>query len=271
MLDPQAIAAAFKFDHEPLYNALLILLFPISLAGFIASVVRGTKPVVVIAQAALMLASLTLFPWLCDQGSKLVHEIVHEQLKASPSDTAAKFVDTVHKKKGGDDDAWFITKLFSAAMNPVESLVAAALLLVSLLAAVFMVLAYGLQAFVICSCKGLAPIFFGVLMIPAVRPIAVHYFMSVAGVILWPLGWGVAAICTNALLNMMTDQSINFTALPAGGPFYALNNLMGGFIIGVWVIITTFLAPIAIHRAMTSGVVGAAGGLQALRSLLPRS
>jgi hypothetical protein len=271
MLDPKDITVAFKFNHLPVYQALLVLLFPIALAGFIAAVFRGTKPIVVVAQTGLMLAGLVVFPWVCDLGDKLVHDIVHKQLKASPSDTATKFIDTVYKQKGGDQDSWLITKLFSLAMNPVESLVAAFLLLVSLVAAVFMVLAYGLQAFVISSCKGLAPIFFGLLMIPAVRPIAIHYFMSVAGVIMWPLGWGIAAICTNSLLSMMTDQSVNFSVLPAGGPLYALNNLMGGFIIGVWVILSTLLAPIAIHRAMTSGIVGASGGLQALRSFLPRS
>ena len=47
----------------------------------------------------------------------------------------------------------------------------------------------------------------------AIRPlrsIGSRYLMYIVGVLLWPLGWAVATLITQGILDFMTDQSIRF-------------------------------------------------------------
>jgi len=83
--------------------------------------------------------------------------------------------------------------------------------------------------------------------------------VSLAGVMIWPLGWGAASLVTEGLLNFMTDQSFLWNSSIPGAGGYAFQNFIGVAILGVWLIFSTIAAPVIIQRAITHGAqVGAA-------------
>lgn len=88
------------------------------------------------------------------------------------------------------------------------------------------------------------------------------------------MGWGVAAIVTNGLLNFMTDQSFltgGFSSIPgiqqaSGGVAYGLQNLIGVTLLGIWLIFSTIAVPVLIHKAIASGALIGADMLSGARN-----
>jgi len=76
------------------------------------------------------------------------------------------------------------------------------------------------------------------------------------GVMIWPLGWGVAGLITQGMIDFMTNQSF-LDSTASGTALYSLQNLMGLAFLGIWIIFSTIAAPIVIQRSITSGISAA--------------
>src|ERR1700694_1559270 len=101
-----------------------------------------------------------------------------------------------------------------------------------------------------------SPIFIGFLAFPAVQDIGRRYLLHLAGVMMWPLGWGLAGLITEGMIDFMTDRS--FLSAPIGGnDLYSLQNLMGLAFLGIWIIFSTIAAPVFIQRAIQTGASAA--------------
>ena len=108
-----------------------------------------------------------------------------------------------------------------------------------------------------------SPVFFGLLLVRGLDGVASRFLTGFIAICLWPLGWGIASLITNFLLDLALNTSNN-QALGA------VNYLSGGFLwwiaLGGWTICSTLAAPWMISRQIVSGqpgiaaLLGEAGG-----------
>jgi hypothetical protein len=110
---------------------------------------------------------------------------------------------------------------------------------------------------------GVSPIFFGLLLVRGLDGVASRFLTGFIAICLWPLGWGIASLITNLLLDFAMNTSNN-QALGL------VNYLSGGFLwwiaLGGWTIGSTLAAPWMISRQIVAGqpgiaaLLGEAGG-----------
>jgi hypothetical protein len=98
----------------------------------------------------------------------------------------------------------------------------------------------------------LSPIFIGMLAFPSLQNIGRNYLLNLLGIMIWPLGWGVAGLITQGMIDFMTDQSF-LSSSSAPNTLYSLQNLMGLAFLGIWIIFSTIAAPVIIQKALTTG------------------
>ena len=113
--------------------------------------------------------------------------------------------------------------------------------------------AYLSQKFILYIGYGFAPLFIGFLAVRTLHSVGVSYLLGFAGVLCWPLGWGAASIVTKGLMDFMTDQRFLAMGGIGGATGYALQNLIGLAMLGIWLIFSTIAAPIIIQKAISSG------------------
>ncbi len=232
-------------------NALLIL------GGFIATVSRHRAPEAVLhalVGAALAVTLVTNFAPLADSAQDAVENLVTNVLHARPADVADKYLTALQTAIAAQsaESPTILGTLWRVPMLLFEGVLVAIVLFAALVAAIVFFLAYVLQKLLLEMGYALAPLFLGFLGINAVRSIGVQYLLGLAGIILWPLGWAVASLVTDRLIDYATDQ--NFMTPSATGLAYALRNLLASLMLAVWVIISTVAAPLAIQRALSHGV-----------------
>lgn len=100
---------------------------------------------------------------------------------------------------------------------------------------------------------GVSPVFFGLLLVRGFDGIASRFLTGFIAICLWPLGWGIASLITNLLLDFALNTSNN-QALGV------VNYLSGGFLwwiaLGGWTICSTLAAPWMITRQIVAGQPG---------------
>jgi hypothetical protein len=89
--------------------------------------------------------------------------------------------------------------------------------------------------------------------IPALKHIGNRYLLNLAGVLLWPLGWAVAALVTQGILDFMTDPSFQYFDPTSTLP--DLQKTIGVTAIGFWIIFSTIAAPVIIQKVIASGAL----------------
>jgi hypothetical protein len=77
--------------------------------------------------------------------------------------------------------------------------------------------------------------------------------MNLAGVLLWPLGWAVAALITQGILDFMTDPSFEY--IDPTSTLTGLQKTIGLAAVGFWIIFSTIAAPIIIQKVITAGAL----------------
>jgi hypothetical protein len=122
----------------------------------------------------------------------------------------------------------------------------------------------------------ISPIFIGFLMIPALTHLARRFFMTLVAICLWSLAWAVCDLVTKFLIDLAVNPTNNAgvgiagAAAVASGPLAGLAYLI---IIALWVIGSTFLAPVFIGILLavgggtaTAAIFGATLGAAATRT-----
>src|SRR5439155_3658111 len=113
--------------------------------------------------------------------------------------------------------------------------------------------AYVFQKIILHLGYALSPMLIGFMAIRALQGVGANYLMRLVGVLLWPLGWAVAALVTQAILDFMTDPSLKF--IDPTATFYRLQNTIGIALIGFWIVFSTIAAPIIIQGVLSHGVL----------------
>lgn len=244
-------------DYASVFRALVPLNALLVLGGFIATVSRHRAPDAVLQAlvgAALAVTLMSNFAPLADTAQYAVEDLVTNVLHARPADVADKYLASLQIATAARsaESPTILGTLWKVPMLIFEGVLVAIVLFAALVAAIVFFLAYVLQKLLLQMGYALAPLFLGFLGINAVRSIGVQYLLGLAGIILWPLGWAVASLVTDRLIDYATNQ--NFMTPSAAGLAYALRNLLASLMLAVWVIVSTVAAPLAIQRALSHGV-----------------
>ena len=111
--------------------------------------------------------------------------------------------------------------------------------------------AYIIQKFILFSAYALSPLLIGFMAIRPLRSVGGRYLMNIVGVLLWPLGWAVAALITQGILDFMTDPSFKFIDPTAS--FYSLQATVGVAVVAFWIVFSTISAPLVIQKVLSHG------------------
>ncbi|MEO8426137.1 MAG: type IV secretion system protein, partial [Verrucomicrobiota bacterium] len=135
----------------------------------------------------------------------------------------------------------------------VEILVSGILWLLGQFASLLVFWAYVFQKVILYLGYALSPLLIGFMAIPPLRSIGNRYLMHLVGVLLWPLGWAVAALVTQGILDFMTDPSLKFVDPTA--TFYSLQTTFGVAVLAFWIVFSTVAAPLVIQKVFTDGAL----------------
>ncbi len=89
----------------------------------------------------------------------------------------------------------------------IEALMSVVFIILGWLASTIEWWAYILQSAILFIGYALSPIFIGMLAFPSLQNVGRNYLLNLLGIMIWPLGWGVAGLITQGMISFMTDQS----------------------------------------------------------------
>jgi hypothetical protein len=238
--------------------------FVLITSGLIASTIanyhNGAALIQSIGKIIVFVVLLVFLPTWGNEIVSIVGDTVTNVLKVDPAKIHDEYEAALQLKKSSDGNSSWWEKLISFT-NIMESLISAFFILLGWIASSIEWWAYILQTAILFIGYALSPIFIGMMAFPSLQNTGRIYLFNLVGVMLWPLGWGVAGLITQGMIDFMTDQSF-LNAPPVGGEaggaaLYSLQNLMGLAFLGIWIIFSTIAAPTVIQRAFTNGISAA--------------
>src|SRR6266496_1812430 len=256
----ESIFPTFLAKCAELHDLLLLVAYALFVVGIIMFVAHGFRHQAFL-RLLLRLAVLTaLLVFLPDWGNRLqdvLNQSVLSGLGVDPTNVDAQYKQLLETKNAEPNtpDSWF-SILGHWYEFAIEKLIYGILWLIGFFAAFLQWWAYVFQKIILHMGYALSPILIGFMAIHALKSVGARYLMNLVGVLLWPLGWAVAALVTQAVLDFMTDPSFKF--VDPTGTAYALQNAVGLALLGFWIIFSTFATPIIIHKVLVAGTL--AGG-----------
>jgi hypothetical protein len=251
-----SIFPTFLAKCADLHTLLLSVAFALFVTGIIVTVYhRFTHRVALnLTVRLLLLTSLLVFlPAWGNQLQNLLQNSILSGMGVDPTLVYQQYnqllVTKLNDSSSTTSSWWDIMgKLTSITVNLI---ITAVLWLVGQFASLMLFWAYVFQKIILNLGYALSPLLIGFMAIPALKHIGSRYLMNLVGVILWPLGWAVAALVTQGILDFMTDQS--FLTIDPTSTLYTLQNLIGLAVAAFWIIFSTVAAPVIIQSVITSG------------------
>jgi len=242
-----------------LHELLRIVAFMLFIVGTILQVLHGfTGKTLILHMVRLFVltALLVMLPQWGNEAQRLLQTSILDGLGVDPSQVQDQYnhLLEVRRDTGNDRSWWDIIGDLNAFT--VELLISGILWLVGCFASLLLFWAYIIQKFILFSAYALSPLLIGFMAIRPLRSIGSRYLMNIVGVLLWPLGWAVAALITQGILDFMTDQSIRFFDPTA--QLYSLQASFGVAVAAFWIVFSTIAAPLVIQKVIATGEL--AGG-----------
>jgi hypothetical protein len=239
---------------------LKALLMPIAYllvtGGFIAATITGHRSssalLRIFGRTIVLIMVLVYLPTWGNQIVSMVDTTVKDVLRVDPSKIHEQYQGALELKKAADGEKSWWEKIMDWRAAPLEWLLSGIFIFLGWLASAIMWWAYLIQTAILYLGYSLAPIFVGFFMVPSLTEIGRRYFLKLVGVMLWPLGWGVAGLVTEGMIDFMTDRSF-LSIAGAGNELYSLQNMMGLAFLGIWIIFSTIAAPVILQRSVESG------------------
>jgi hypothetical protein len=139
--------------------------------------------------------------------------------------------------------------------NPLESIFANlqkwSVWWMSGIALAIMVFMAVLQQFLYQIELAISPIFIGLMLVPALRGISTHFFLNLAGLLLWPFGWVVSGLGT----QFFVDLAVNATSQQPSA-LYAVGGLAIWIVLANWTITSAAAAPLIISKLLNTSTAG---------------
>ncbi len=172
---------------------------------------------------------------------------VSQQMQANPERAAQRYLEVLVAKENPSEKVGWFGLPTSAQM--LDAILWGFLSVIGLLAQFILWAAYLLQKFFVGLAYAFSPVFLGMLGLRSTSSIGVRYIIGTLGILAWQLGWAAASIGTSNLIDLATEQG-----LVIASNIYGMQTILGGALIGAWIILTTLLAPVIIQRALSSGM-----------------
>ncbi len=97
----------------------------------------------------------------------------------------------------------------------------------------------------------LSPLFLSFFMLRPMSGVAQKYIMGLVALVLWPFGWVMAAVVTNAMLDAAATANL-VPIIISGAPLAA--PALTVLLIGAWMLISSFLAPWITTKVLLMGM-----------------
>lgn len=255
----ESLFPTFLQKCAELNELLRIVAFMLFIVGTIMLVVHGFSGKTLmlhLVRLFVLTALLVMLPQWGNQVQQLVQTSILNGLGVDPSNVQDQYNNLlVVKRDAGSDHSWWDI-LGDLNGFTVEILISGVLWLVGEFASLLMFWAYIIQKFILFTSYALSPLLIGFMAIRAFRSVGSRYLMNIVGVLLWPLGWAVAALITQGILDFMTDPSFKF--IDPTATIYSLQATVGVVVVAFWIVFSTIAAPLVIQKVLASGVL--AGG-----------
>lgn len=241
-----------------LYHALIpvavVLCFASLLMGAYRSMLGGPAEAVrkIMLVGIIAVISGQLVSWTSDL-QLMVQTFVQDELKANPADVHKRFNQILADPENQVKEKGFWGLLFSSSTSIAEAFASAIVWLVGKIASLIVWWAYLIQTAVYLMGISLAPIFLGMLTLNTTRSIGISYLMGLIGIACWPLGWAVANIMTDSLLQAAADKSLVNYLGSGGDTANAMQTLFFTLAVSLWLIFSTIAAPVLISKVLSSG------------------
>ncbi len=255
----ESLFPTFVQKCAELHELLRIVAFMLFIVGTIMLVVHGfTGKTLMLHMVRLFVltALLVMLPQWGNQVQQLVQTSILDGLGVDPSNVQDQYNNLlVIKRDTGTDHSWWDI-LGDLSGFTVEVLISGVLWLVGEFASLLVFWAYIIQKFILFSSYALSPLLIGLMAIRPLRSVGSRYLMNIVGVLLWPLGWAVAALITQGILDFMTDPAFKY--IDPTATIYSLQATVGVVVVAFWIVFSTIAAPIVIQKVLAHGAL--AGG-----------
>jgi hypothetical protein len=254
-----SIFPTFLAKCGELHTLLLSVAFALFIVGVIVNVQQRSshKSILNLLLRLLLLTSLLVFlPAWGNTLQNLLQTSILSGLGVDPANVYQQFNQLlIIKRDPATTSSWW--NVMSQLHNFTTDLIISAVLwLVGQFASLMMFWAYIFQTIILNLGYALSPLLIGFMAIPALKHTGNRYLMNMVGILLWPLGWALAALVTQGILDFMTDPSFEYIDPTSQLP--DLQKTFGAAVIGFWLIFSTIAAPVIIQKVISSGAL--AGG-----------
>jgi hypothetical protein len=251
----ESIFPTFLAKCAELHGLLLSVAFALFVTGVIVTAFHKFthRAAINLLLRLLLLTSLLVFlPAWGNEIQRLLQTSILSGLGVDPANVHQQFNQLlVIKRDPATDSSWW--NIMAQLHNFTTDLIITALLwLVGQLASLMMFWGYIFQKIILNLGYALSPLLIGFMAIPALRHIGSRYLLNLVGVLLWPLGWAVAALVTQGILDFMTDPSFEYVDPTSTLP--DLQKTIGVAAVGFWIIFSTVAAPVIIQHVITTGI-----------------
>jgi hypothetical protein len=250
-----SIFPTFLAKCGDLHTLLLSVALALFIVGVIATVHQRSshKSILNLLLRLLLLTSLLVFlPGWGNTLQNLLQTSILSGLGVDPSQVYQQFNHLLVIKRDPSTQSSWWNVMSQLNSFTTDLIVSAVLLLVGWLASLMMFWAYIFQTIILNLGYALSPLLIGFMAIPALKHTGNRYLMNLVGVLLWPLGWAVAALITQGILDFMTDPSFQY--IDPTSTATNLQRTIGVAAVGFWIIFSTVAAPVIIQKVIAHGI-----------------
>lgn len=254
---------------ELMFTTLAPVAFVLIVFSLWSNVANGNRSATMylraMVHAIVIVLLLSQFDGWLKTGETVVDSLVKDTLQADPGAVYEKYK-AMSASSSDDAEGGFWHSIFNLSeKNLFKPIITAVLWTVQFIAKVVVFIAYIVYKVALAFAIAASPLFIGFLSVRSLSSIGVRFVLSTVGILLWPLGWGFAALVTDTLLELMAQQSfVEFTGLED------LRNLLAIATAGLWIIFSSIAAPLVIQKMISEGTnAGTAllsGGWRAARA-----
>ncbi len=241
-----------------LHDLLLSVAYAFFITGIIITVYHQFTHETVLRLMIRILALTCLLVYLPVWGNalqQLLQNSIISGLGVEPAQVYQQFLELLVIKRDPSTQSSWWNVLAQLHNMSTDLIITAVLWLVGQLAALMMFWGYIFQQVVLNMGYALSPLLIGFMAIPALKQTGGRYLLNIAGVLLWPLGWAVAALVTQGMLDFISNPSLEYMDPTSLLP--DLQKTLGAAAIGFWIVFSTIAAPAIIQKVIASGALAA--------------
>ena len=251
-----SIFPTFLAKARELHDLLLVVAYMLFVVGVMTTVAHGFSPKSLLrflTRLTVLTALLVFLPQWGNTIQDLINTSILSGLGIDPANVSEQYdkLLVIKRDVSANRSWWDILGDFNGFT--VEILISGILTLVGYFASFLQYWAYIFQKVILHMGYALSPLLIGFMAIHALRSVGTRYLLNLIGVLLWPLGWAVAALVTQAMLDFMTDPSLKFFDPTATG--YRLQATLGVALLAFWIFFSTIAAPVVIQNVLSQGIL----------------